>query len=332
MPPGDSFGAMRNLIGVIFAMGALAPVLGAQGTIPGFYKETHATSRYVGERAAAMPAPRDRTEREWQAGGATRLEGRVMALTTSPDAFFLMRAGATTSYQVIPSERTIRTISLVDVPAEYRNAAASASSTTFKDLGDGGVILGHRTRKFETRVTMTLPPTAGRRGAAERFTTTSISWIATDPSDPMVAAWVLANPAPAGAAKARPRGVVLRSESHTEGMLPADRVSRTEVTVWRREQVDTARFSLPAGYRRISMNDEMKAQLAKVAASRALLDEVKRLRASSKPADQRRLKLLTDSMLQSFRGTMDTLRLQQRLRSDPNAVRITDTVPARRKP
>ena len=63
MPPGGMFGGMRNFIGVVFAIGAFAPSVGAQGTVPGWYTETRVTRKAARERAPVVPVPADYTMR-----------------------------------------------------------------------------------------------------------------------------------------------------------------------------------------------------------------------------------------------------------------------------
>lgn len=297
--------------------------LGAQGTVFGWYTESRVTSRYVGERAAAMAAPSERRERVWEGGGSMRTEGLPMLRSSGADSYQLVRIGDLTAYQVSPSTHTLRALRIGSLPAEVKDLPSfGVVPRAFKDLGDGGLILGHGTRKTEMRFTVkTLGRTASPSNRTGRETTVT-EWVASDTTDPLVAEWFASRPPSTTGKPMRPRGMVLRRESRTDGAA-ATLVHTTEVIAWRREKLDAALFALPAGYKRVDMADELAAMQRSSA-------ELKRLMASTDPKDRARAKQLSDSLFG------DIMREQAKhpfnLRDDPNAVVISDPAPVRKKP
>ena len=157
------FGGMRIFIGVIFAIGVVAPAIGAQATVPGWYTETRVSGRAVGERAAAAPPPADYTIRIWTTEAAARVEGGIPVPGGAKDAYLVSRPAERRGYQVIPSQRSIRVLDnraiMAMSPVDFR--MADSAGVTVKELGDGGVILGHKTTK--RRVTIELRGAGGPR-------------------------------------------------------------------------------------------------------------------------------------------------------------------------
>lgn len=200
-----------------------------------------------------------------------------------------------------------------------RRAIASEAATKLspsdvrlkrKALGDGGVILGHRTRKYEAEIT-TRSFGGGREIA--RAPTTMTYWTAEDPADPMVAAYRAARAQPRGGERlGSAGGMVLRSELHSQWLRGVMQVTTNEVLVWRREDLPASRCAVPSGYRTVD-------QLADLRAKQAATAELQRLSRSSNPADRARARALGDSLFKELRGT---LRAQRSLREDPRAVVI----------
>ncbi len=315
---------MRTTTGLVMLAGAMcAADLQAQGTVPGWYTETRTTSMGVGERAAAVPS-RDDLIRTWETGGNTRVEGGLLNRVLAPDAYTLSRPGERRSYQVMPATKQVRVLDMAAFAALRSGAGIELpefSGMEFgpaKALGDGGLVLGHQTRKYALQFTMT--ERSGVRGAApHRVTTRMTTWVAEDPADSMVAAYVASRTTPSGP-RSRPRGMTLRSESRTQGGSPADMIRTSEVVAWRREAMDAARFAVPTGYARVDVASDLVAK-------QAALVELRRLTASADPKDRARARQLGDSLFQTVR---DTARERASLRE--HATVITDTVPKRKKP
>jgi len=314
-----------------------ASSLGAQATMSGWYTETHVVSRVEGERAPASLA-RDETTRSWRTAAAERVEG---GLPPSPGydttgAYQISRPSEKRAYQVFPSARTIRVLDIASLAA-LKFDLPVVDTPELKELGDGGIILGHRTRKYRMTVRMHVPGMM-RKGDTTVFTSEQTLWAATDPSDPLVAAYLAGRPKWENPLKIpAPPGMVLRFESRSHGISPYTTVRIREVVVWRREIIDPSRFAMPEDYKRVSMADETSASRAKLTSLRIATEsrrvageELKRLMASQDPKDKARARVLGDSLFKAMRP--DTTRLKQLMRNDPNAVRITDTVPARKKP
>jgi hypothetical protein len=321
---------MRNFIGVVFAAGILAPSVGAQGKLSGWYTETHVTSRREGQRAAS-PAPRDETIRSWRTATSERLEGGLPPFPQydMTGAYQISRSAEKRTYQVVPSARTIRVFDMAAMTA-LKLDRPSYAKPVLKELGDGGVILGHRTRRYQMTITMRTPGIA-RRGDSTTFTSEQTFWIASDPSDPLVAAYLAERPKPTSPVTMPVLpGMVLRTGSRSSSISPYTTATVREVVAWRREVVEPSRFVLPADYKRVDMAAEVRATRAKTEAMRVAGDEMQRLFSSKDPKDRARAKQLAESLFKTMKP--DSARLKEMMRKDPNAVRITDTTPARRNP
>lgn len=325
---------MRLLSRLVLAAGVIAPPLHAQGT-PGFYVETRVTSRYEGERAAARPGPREWRERRWSAAGSTRMEGMPMPLDSSNTTYTVTRAGNRSAYLITPSTRTVRVATFDEMQHFLTDEIGPplAGERLYKDLGDGGLILGHRTRKFEMRTSYRLPTALGGPGGEGRSRPITMTlWYAYDTTDALVAAWLRqASAAPGKIAPQVPRGMLLRSESRSDG-TGVPRLGVREVQVWRQERLDTALFAVPSDYTRIKMVDEFRVRreesTVRLAAQRAAFAEMNRLRASTDPADKRKLDRMMDSVLKALKQSAAE-RPPVNLRD--GAIVITDSA-KRRKP
>jgi len=297
-----------------------ASTLAAQGRISGWYTETHVTSRAEGERAAAAPSPRDGTIRTWRTSAAERVEGGLPAFPRydMTGAYQISRRSEKRSYQVIPSARLIRVLHLASL-TELKLDTPSVYAPGLKELGDGGVILGHRTRKYQMSVTMRMPGIA-RKGDSTVFTTEQTLWVANDPADPLVAAYLAERPKSSSPIKLPVvPGMVLRSESRSHGPRQNTTVRTREVVAWRREVIDPSRFALPADYKRVDMADEVRTSRAHSESLSIAGKEMSRLRASTDPKDRARAKQLAESLFADLKRTMPP---PASLRDDPKAVVI----------
>jgi hypothetical protein len=317
---------MRNFIGVVFAAGAAA--LGAQGALSGWYTETHLTSHREGQRAVS-PAPRDETIRSWRTKTAERVEGGLPPFPQydMTGAYQILRSAEKRAYQVVPSARTIRVVDLASMTALGLDKP-TYDRPELKELGDGGLILGHRTRRYQMNITMRMPGIV-RKGDSTTYTSEQTFWVAGDPSDPMVVAYLAERPKPSSAATMPVLpGMVLRTESRSHGLSPYTTVAVREVVAWRREVTDPSRFALPTGYKRVDMAGEVKGILARTNSLRTATEEMNRLRASTDPKDRARARQLGDSLFRELQKD------QVGRKPDPRqgAVVITDTTPARKKP
>lgn len=310
---------------VMMAVVVLPAALSAQrGTLPGWYIETQVVTRYEGEPAASLPPAKERTQRDWRAGGYSRSEGRFVVGDQGADTYVIGRARESRSYSVSPAARVVR---VMDPKAMLKVTAAQPFTPKFDEtpyvrVGDGGVLLGHRTTRYDRTISYTLPTVPG--STAPRTTTMRASyWIATDTTDPLIAAWLREVKHVTGdSADHRPRGLLLRSEVRASAAR-ATQLTEQRVVVVRREPVDTMKFVVPTDYRRVDAVAELQKRQADLGARmkgmQLNLDEMRRLRASTNPADKAKLQRLMDS-------TLAALKAQQRnapsLRTDPNAVRI----------
>jgi hypothetical protein len=320
---------VKRLLAVLLVPCALA----AQGkTLPGWYIETRVVSRFEGDRAATMPRATERRQKDWRSGAFTRQEGGIAVLDPTGEVYFVTREKDKRMYQVNPRTQVVRTM----VPEEMRRLVTEKQlgpdpkNFAYKNVGDGGVLLGHKTTRFELTTVYTTPglqPNA----APQQHTLRAVYWIATDTTDPVVAAWLRERPLVAGdTAVRRPRGLMLRSESRTE-IRGATHVSEQFVQLLRREPVDTMKFVVPASYRRVDAVAELKKQRTEVDARmkgmQSTLDEMRRLRASNNPADRAKLERLMDS-------TMKDIQARQGAASSParGSVMFADTAKRPRRP
>lgn len=299
---------MRNFVRVACVVGAFAPVLHAQGT-PGFYVETRTTTVSTG--GSGNTTTRTHVTRAWTSATCSRTEG--LEFLGDSTAYLLVMGSPPSTRQVLPKDRVVYTLDSAGLRAlasEMEAKLPPSASLKPKALGDGGVILGHRTRKYEVEIT-----TRALSGKADvaRAPTTMIHWVAEDPADPMVAAY--------RASRARPRGgervggsggMVLRSESRSQRLRDVTQVTTREVLVWRKEIVPASRCAIPSGYRTADL-------LADLRAKRAATAELQRLVRSTNPADRARAKVLGDSMLKEFQRTQPPPRS---LRENPSAIVI----------
>lgn len=294
---------------MVFVVGAFAPALRAQ-VAPGFYVETRTTT--VSKGGSGRTTTRTRVTRAWTSATCSRTEGENYRGDST--AYQLVLGSPPRSLQVLPRDRVVYSLDSAAMRAMPSEAAATLtpSQGRFKPkaLGDGGRILGHRTRKYEAQIT-----TRSFAGKAEiaRAPTMMTYWVAEDSADPMVAAYRAARAQlrggePGGGAG----GLVLRSESRIQWLRDVTQVTTREVLVWRRESVPASRCALPSGYRTVDLLADLRAKQAATA-------ELQRLVRSTNPADRARARALGDSLFKELKRTPP---LPRSLREDPNAIVI----------
>ena len=324
---------------VLLVAGLLgATSLVAQGQISGWYTETRVTSRHEGERAAVAPSPRNETIRSWRTSNAERVEGGLPPWPQydMTGAYMISRRSEKRSYQVVPSSRTIRVLDMASMNA-LKLAMPSYDAPAARDVGDGGVILGHRTRKYQMTMRMRMPGVSAK-GDTTVFTSEQTLWVATDRSDSLVAAYLADRPKPTGPSRLPVLpGMVLRSESRSHTVASYITLGIREVVAWRREVIDPSRFALPADYKRVNMADELRVGRAESRAPRVAAEslhvanqEMRRLFSRADPKDRARARQLAESLLTVMKKQQASHPYD--VRNDPKAVRITDTIPARKKP
>ncbi|MDQ8153041.1 MAG: hypothetical protein P3B98_00140 [Gemmatimonadota bacterium] len=289
-----------------------APTLRAQASTPGFFVETRITAV---SRGGSNANTRTRVTRAWTSAGCSRTEGEPYRGDST--AYQLVIGTPRTFLNVVPRDRTVFTVGASTAKPLVADAkkvlGPMPAVSPWRLVGDGGTVLGHRTRKFEMKST-----TRTRAGGTEVASAPTVTtyWVADDAADPMVVAYRALRPAIlAGEPGATGAGMVLRSETHRQWQRDVTQVTTREVTVWRQEQVPASRCDIPAGYRRVDLAADLRAQQAASA-------ELRRLSQSPKPADQARARALGDSLLKEIRRTAPAPRP---LREDPRAVRIDGT-------
>ncbi len=293
---------------------ALPVVLRAQANTPGFYVETRITAV---SRGGSNASTRTHVTRAWTSAACSRTEGEPYRGDST--AYQLVTGTPRTFLNVVPRDRTVFSMSagaakpLVDDVQKELGPMPTVSA--WRLVGDGEVILGHRTRKYEVKST-----TRARTRSAEigRAPTVTTYWVADDAADPMVVAYRALRPSMgAGEPATSGAGMILRSETHRQWLRDVTQVTTREVVVWRKEQVPTSRCDIPAGYRRVDLVAELRAQQAASA-------ELRRLTQSSNPADRARARVLGDSLLAEMRRTAPP---PLPLRDDPRAVRVDGARP-----
>jgi hypothetical protein len=301
---------MRLSVGVAGLVLACAPSLRAQESSSGWYVETRVTT--VSKGGSGNTTTRTHVERAWTSAVCSRFEGeRYLNDTTS---YRIMSGAPPRFVTVLPRDRAVLTFDSTGarvVPMELaRRLASSQPRIEAKTLGDGGVLLGHGTHRFQYE--SATPSYAGGREIA-RAPSVNTYWVADDPSDPLVAAYRASRAAMLGVERfGYAGGFVLRSERHSQWLRDVTEVTTREVVVWRREEVPASRCAIPAGYRTVSASAEVRALETATA-------ELRRLSRSTKPADRARAKALGDSL----RKELERMAPPQRsLREDPSAVLI----------
>jgi hypothetical protein len=214
----------------------------------------------------------------------------------------------------MPRDRTVYTVNSAGAKAMAAGAAKTLGPmpaiSGSKVLGDGGVILGHRTQKFELRTT-----TRSMSGGAEVAPAPTVTtyWVADDPADPLVAAYLATRPTMGfGERVSTSTGMVLRSETHSQWLRDVTQMTTREVIAWRRESMPLSRCGIPQGYRTVDLVSDLRARQSATA-------ELRRLSQSSNPADRARARALGDSL---FKDLKRTLPAPVSLRDDPRAVLI----------
>lgn len=288
----------------------LAPCVALAQQPNGQYIEARITTRSEGN--GASPLVRTRVTREWTSAACVRTEG--MPFKGDSSAYQLNLTAPARYYTVVPRDRAVYSMDSSGakaVRAEAERRIASPPTTAAKPLGDGGVLLGHRTRKFEVQMSPTIPSPNG--GAGSRMTLTTTYWVADDTTDPLVLTnRTLRGKVAAGDPSPLPKGVVLRSETRGAVLPGVTQLTTREVVAWRRESVPASRCALPQGYRAVDMLAEMRSMQSATA-------ELQRLSRSTSPADRARAKALSDSLMEVLKRTAPAPRP---LREAPNAMRI----------
>ena len=294
--------------------------LGAQGKVAGWYAESKTSTEFSGAEAQKLPP---RALREWHAGIRTRTE------TVNSPNYTLVLDTSRTMYIVSPTTKMIRIASGTDLARENSTdfAATERKLGQYTDLGPAETILGHKTRKYRVSASWTMKLRLLNDATPRPVKYTRTVWLTADSSDPAIKAAL--RTLRRAQTSNLPRGIELRSESTTEGIREGGVVTtRREMTLLRAEPVDPAIFTLPTGYQRVSVSDELRTRMKQADAMQKANDELNRLRTSSRPADQARARTLMDSLLKAWKP--DSERLKQMMRDDPNAVRINTG--AKKKP
>jgi hypothetical protein len=245
---------------MVLMVGTLAPALGAQGTVPGVIIERRGANN--GVRISGAPFNPAGVTTSWYAGERWRTDGLP---ENSPDgkrdAYSIRRLNDRMSYMVLPSVRTIRVTNADSVDAVFRAEGIERKETRgdVTRLGSGGRVLGHATERY--RVVTQRESTTGRPPRSQRLEETTTLWIALDRSDPVIDAAIRAKAVPP--AKYMPQGVILRWVAVTrraEGGPSAE--GSSEVIRLERASIDTMRFALPEGYRRVTQAEQMRGRRA----------------------------------------------------------------------
>lgn len=294
----------------VCAVATMSLPVGAQSTVPGWYVETRVTTVSTGGSGNATT--RTYLTRAWTSPSCSRTEGEPYR---GDSAAYRLAVGTPPRFlSVVPRDRTVYSVNSAEAKAMVASAAKrmgpTPAITAPKLLGDGGVILGHRTRKHELRTT-----TRSISGGTEvaRAPTVTTYWVADDPADPLVAAYRAARPEiGAGEHGSTSAGMVLRLETQSQWLRDVTQTTTREVTVWRRENVPAARCKIPQGYTSIDLAADLRAKQAATA-------ELRRLSQSSSAADRGRARVLRDSLFQDLQRTLPP---SGSLRDNPRAMVI----------
>ncbi|MHB0962649.1 MAG: hypothetical protein ACYC5V_05515 [Gemmatimonadaceae bacterium] len=300
---------MRLLSRMMLAVGVMAPALHAQGT-PGFYVETRVTT--VSKGGSGNTTTRTHVERAWASVLCSRFEGERYLNDTA--SYRLIFGTPPRSLSVLPRDRVVLTFDSTGARIVAREMATRLASPQPpgepKARGDGGVLLGHGTHKFQYEGT-TRSYAGGREIASAPSMTTY--WVANDPADPLVAAYRASRVTVLGGSRfGHAGGFVLRSEMRSQWLRDVTQVTTREVLVWRREVVPASRCAIPDGYRTVSASAEVRALEATTA-------ELRRLSRSTNPGDRARAKALGDSLRKELERMAPP---PLSLREDPRAVMI----------
>ena len=287
----------------------MTPALHAQGT-PGFYVETRVTT--VSKGGSGNTTTRTQVERSWVSARCSRFEGERYLNDTA--SYRLIFGTPPRSLSVLPRDRVVLTFDSTGARIVAKEMAmrlaAPQPRVEPKAQGDGGILLGHGTHKFQYE--STTRSYAGGREIARAPSTTTI-WVADDPADPLVAAYRASRAIlPGGERFGHAGGFVLRSEMRSQWLRDVTQLTTREVLVWRREDVPASRCAIPDGYRTLSASAEVRALEAATA-------ELRRLSGSTDPTDRARAKALGDSLRKELERAAPPPRS---LRDDPRAVII----------
>lgn len=253
-----------------------ASSLGAQGTVRGYYMETHTVTT-----STTAGGPKDVVSKTWTAGGRVRMTGFAPVTPMFPEGTFaIINDTGRILYYVSPSIRTIRQM-MVGSIAQSMGVVSGGAARQYTLVGPGEDVLGHHTTIYEASAVHHLKMPMIGDTATREMRTSSRLWIATDTADPVLRAVVRQSPrSQAGL----PPGVMLRSTGTTTTAGTLGVTTSTEVTALRLMDIDTAMFELPTGYTMINLSDELTAMRASVDSSMRAMEQMD----PSFSADQRR--------------------------------------------
>ncbi|MBA4073170.1 MAG: hypothetical protein C0497_15315 [Gemmatimonas sp.] len=170
---------MRTLIRLACLVAAIAPALHAQDASPGWYVETRVTT--VSKGGSGNTTTRTHLERAWTSALCSRFEGDRYRGDTA--AYRLIVGAPPRRLYVLPRDRVVHTFDSAGARIVAREMAMRRASPqpAFrpKAMGDGGVILGHRTHRYQFEST-----TRSYAGGAEIARAPSVTtyWVADDPA------------------------------------------------------------------------------------------------------------------------------------------------------
>lgn len=243
------FDGMRIVMSVIFAAGALAPALRAQGAVPGWYLEALEVVATAGRPAAVRAILRS-----FRAGVDTRVERVDEQLPQMAALEYVLTNDSTHErYTVNVPNRFIRRqmMTSAEMAATVRDTSQLPRRLERKveDMGSGGRLLGYETRRVRERIVSR--NRVGAEGAVRVVidTVVRVMWIATFAANPALAVGVR-NPSTVSAPGQLPRGVVMRSE--VTRVVPRRTVTHLEVRLLERRDIDPRLFVLPASFRRVN--------------------------------------------------------------------------------
>ncbi len=306
--------------------------LGAQSTVPGWFEE----SRLVTTPTNSSLPGSTSVIRSWHAGVRTRTETEVAGRARGTYSLVLDTSG--TRYFVSPGAKTIRVMAFGDLEREtiVELSTAAKELERVEDLGPGESMLGLATRRFRATSSFKMNLSAFGDSTPRTVHYTRTIWLASDSTHPVIRA--VMRTARRSPSSNLPGGVAMLSEIVMNGVTPGGTMTiHSQVQGLRLVDIDTAQFTLPPDYRRISMSEEMRAMQPNLAgtrqqaaASEASYAELRRLHASANPRDKARARALVDSLIKANKP--DSARLRELMLNDPNAVRITEPAPTRKKP
>ncbi len=251
---------MRPAAWIGVAALAATRVLAAQGTVPGWEIASKTT---MVMQIGGAPRTTEQTTKTLISGTHQRIDGLGGGSPMMPaDAYVVTTPPMDSSFVVSPSTRTVRTMDPRGIVATSGivldpSTMSGAQVPAFEEVGDGGLVLGHRTRLYRAEVTTHMRLPMFGDSSVRSFTNVIKTWLATDATDPMIAG-LLRDGALVARGAGLPAGIVLRSETTIIGLGATGTVSTTEVQSIRHVDIDTASFAVPNDYARVDMNAELR--------------------------------------------------------------------------